>query len=99
MDMNRNQYFLIGLVILALGIQLRLVDSYILNQSSTKFLAQRLGTPEQQAGAKALPVMDVGTGGASESLRRVRPPIWLGWALMSVSAVLILHSLAMKKPD
>ncbi len=99
MDMNRNQYFLMGLVILALGIQLRLVDSYILNIASTKFLAKRMGTPKQQAAANSLPRLDTATGGATETLRRVRPPVWLGWALMSVSAVLILHSLAMKKPD
>ena len=99
MELNRNQYFLMGLVILALGIQLRLVDSYILNQASSKFLAGRLGTPKQQAGAEALPLLDIASTGATESLRRVRPPVWLGWALISISAVLILHSLAMKKPD
>ncbi len=98
MDMNRNQYFLLGLIILALGIQLRLVDSYVLNPESTKFLAKKLGTPEQQAGAEHLTLLDSSTGGATESFRHVRPPIWLGWALISVSAVLILHSLAMNKP-
>ena len=29
---------------------------------------------------------------------RVEPPSWLGWALVSVGSVLILHSLALKKP-
>ena len=28
----------------------------------------------------------------------LQPPEWLGWCLMSVGAVLILHSLAMKGP-
>jgi hypothetical protein len=30
--------------------------------------------------------------------RNVRPPDWLGWSLLSLAAVLILHSWAMKKP-
>jgi hypothetical protein len=28
----------------------------------------------------------------------VKPPEWLGWCLMSVGAVLALHSLSMPKP-
>jgi hypothetical protein len=28
----------------------------------------------------------------------LRPPVWLGYALMSVGGVLMLHSLAMKRP-
>jgi hypothetical protein len=31
-------------------------------------------------------------------LREFKPPQWLGWALMSVGSVLVLHSLAMPKP-
>jgi hypothetical protein len=30
--------------------------------------------------------------------RTIRPPEWLGFALMSIGGVLMLHSLAMKKP-
>jgi hypothetical protein len=30
--------------------------------------------------------------------RTLRPPTWLGFALISIGAVLVLHSLAMKKP-
>lgn len=27
-----------------------------------------------------------------------QPPEWIGWALLSIGAVLVLHSLAMPKP-
>jgi hypothetical protein len=33
-EINRNQYFLAGLVVLALGLQLRAVETYVLNESS-----------------------------------------------------------------
>jgi hypothetical protein len=39
------------------------------------------------------------TGGGSAGPRKVlQPPEWLGWCLMSVGAVLVLHSLALQKP-
>ena len=28
-----------------------------------------------------------------------RPPEWLGWSLLSIGSVLVLHSWGMKKPD
>jgi hypothetical protein len=31
--------------------------------------------------------------------KTVRPPEWLGWCFMSVGGVLILHSLAMPRPN
>ena len=31
--------------------------------------------------------------------KTVRPPEWIGWCLMSVGGVLILHSLAMPRPN
>ena len=41
MEFNRNHYFLAGLVVLFLGIQMRMVDSFILSSESTRFLASR----------------------------------------------------------
>jgi len=46
MEINRNQYFLIGLVILLLGLQVRMVETYVLNEKASKFLAERL-SPER----------------------------------------------------
>ena len=38
MEFNRNHYFMAGLVVLALGLQFRYVDSYVLNERATKIL-------------------------------------------------------------
>lgn len=94
MEINRNQYFMMGLVLLFLGIQLRLVDSYVLTEKATAFLAEHM-----QKG-------DAVTDGTNRLLRAagppmrkiIHPPEWLGWCLMSVGSVLILHSLAMPRP-
>jgi hypothetical protein len=31
-------------------------------------------------------------------LREIKPPKWIGYSLLSVGGVLVLHALSMKKP-
>ncbi len=92
MELNRNQYFFLGIVILLMGAQLRMVSSYVLTADATRFLAER--TQSGSDSALISLASDVGAGGQ----KVIEPPEWLGWCLMSVGAVLILHSLAMKRP-
>jgi hypothetical protein len=92
-EINRNQYFLIGLIVLFLGLQFRVVETYVLNEKTSTFLAQRLKLVASSDSSEGfLPAA------GPAPLRTVAPPTWLGYAFISVSAVLILHSLAMKKP-
>jgi hypothetical protein len=91
-EVNRNQYFLMGLVVLFLGIQFRLVDSFVLNEKASRFVAERFkGQAASDAGG-LMPAV------GPTPRRTLKPPTWIGWAFMSVGAVLILHSLAMKRP-
>jgi hypothetical protein len=93
MELNRNQYFFMGLVVLLIGIQLRMVSSYTLTHEATKFLAERTQKSTADSTLFALST-DMGKG----PQKVINPPEWLGWCLMSIGGVLILHSLAMKKP-
>ena len=96
MDLNRNQFFFIGLVVLLVGIQFRFVNTYVLNPEATKFLAERTGQTQPASSASFFAM----TSGTSAAPRKVlHPPEWLGWCLMSVGAVLVLHSLALGKPS
>lgn len=92
MEINRNQYFLAGIVLLLLGIQFRQVDTYVLNEHVSRALARRAGDTTQKT-VSFLPSL-----GPVAPRKSIRPPEWLGWAVGSVGAVLILHSLAMPKP-
>jgi hypothetical protein len=92
MEFNRNQYFFLGVVILLMGLQFRVVNSYVLTPEATKFIAER--TKSGAEGALFSLSTDLGAG----PQKVIQPPDWLSWCLMSVGAVLILHSLAMKKP-
>lgn len=95
MEINRNQYFLIGLIILLLGLQLRFVETYVLNERASRFLAERLPGASGESSESSGRLMPAA---GPAPLRTVHPPQWLGYALMSIGAVLVLHSLAMKRP-
>ncbi len=91
MDFNRNQFMIAGVLMLLLGLQFRLVESFTLNEKTTQFLASRM----PGGGASAtLPFSSETTG----VHKQIHPPSWLGWSLMSIGSVMVLHSLAMKKP-
>lgn len=97
MEFNRNQYFMAGLVIFLIGFQFRTVEAFTLNREASQFLAARF--PDTSGPALTPASWSSWTAAASPSpLRTIRPPRWLGYALMSVGGVLILHSLAMRKP-
>ncbi|HEV3344751.1 MAG TPA: hypothetical protein VG125_30525 [Pirellulales bacterium] len=92
MEFNRNHYFMAGVVLLLLGIQLRLVDSYVLNEESTRMFNAR------SEGVSLTSIRPLLQSVSPPSRKVVKPPESLGWALMSIGSVLILHALAMKGP-
>jgi hypothetical protein len=95
MDITRNQYFFAGLVLLLLGLEFNMVETFTLNGRFTQFLAERTGHPMASVGATTQPMFQTEV---SPGQRNWQPPDWLGWSLISFGSVLILHSMAMKKP-
>jgi hypothetical protein len=94
MDLNRHQFFFLGLFVLLIGLQFRYVNAYVLNPQTTRFLAEHTG----QSSAAASGYFDATSGTAAAPRKVLQPPEWLSWCLISVGAVLALHSLAMPKP-
>ena len=90
-EFNRNQFFMLGVFVLLLGVQFRFVDSATLNEKTTQFLAAHTASAATTGALAILP-------SSSIPKKVIHPPQWLGWSLMSIGAVCILHSLAMKKP-
>jgi hypothetical protein len=92
MDLNRHQFLFLGLFVLLVGLQFRYVQAYVLTPQTTQFLAERTG--------QASPVANAMFSASGTAPRKVvQPPEWLSWCLISVGAVLALHSLAMPKPS
>jgi hypothetical protein len=98
MELNRNQYLMAGLVVLMLGIQLRLVETFVLNEHATQFLAQRIQQMKGQQLASASDLHTLYAAQAPVAQKPISPPDWLGFSFVSVGSVLVLYSLALKKP-
>ena len=93
MDFNRNQLFLVGLLLLLFGLQFRLVETFTLNQQTTKFLANRFQEPADAPLQSMFVNSNVTIPG-----KVVKPPLWVGYSLISIGSVLVLHSIMLPKP-
>ena len=91
MDLNRHQFFFLGVLLLFVGLQVRMVSAYVLNENTTQFLTERA------SGQSSISAAAQSAGATSNKV--LEPPEWLGWCLISVGAVCVLHSLAMPRPD
>ncbi len=92
MEFNRNQFFLLGMLLLLLGVQFRMVDSFQLNDKVTKVLANHSQQTPTATIASLIPA------DAPLPHKVIHPPQWLGYSMISIGSVLILHALAMTKP-
>jgi hypothetical protein len=96
MDITRNQYFLVGLLILFLGVELLSVESFTLTPEFTMFLAKQTNHPI--AALNAATESFLPSASSAIPPKTLIPPEWIGWSLVSFGSVLVLHSWAMKKP-
>jgi len=95
MDITRNQYFFAGLLCLLVGGQLLMIESANLTPEFTLFLAERTGHPLASMGAAS---QSLSQSDKPTVKKTIHPPDWIGWAMISIGAVLVLHSWGMKKP-
>jgi hypothetical protein len=92
--MNGKTYFAIGLVLVLLGIQLRAVDTYVLNEKTTQFLEKRMQSSSiisENTLNASLYTMAVPT-----VRKQLTHPRWVGLAFISAGAVLLLHGLSQR---
>lgn len=82
---NRHHLLVVGLVLFMAGVQFRLVDSFTLNERSTRLVAAEMGGASGAAAWTQAPLHRV-----------IEPPRWLGLALMSVGAVMTVKSLSLR---
>ena len=75
MSLYRNRYFLLGILLVLLGIQFRMVESFVLNERATRTLARMTeGTSlADNSGMSSMISMIT-----PRRMKRVEPPRWLG---------------------
>jgi hypothetical protein len=94
MDWDRNRYFTLGVVLFLLGIQFRMVDAFVLNESATRAL-HRFAKQSQIANTNGM--TELAMSMAPSPKKTLHPPNWIGWVLLTTGTVIGLHALAMPR--
>jgi len=94
--LDRNRYFMLGVVLFLLGIQFRMVDSFVLNEGSTRAL-QRIAKQAKVADANNAATNAFMQASPSPKKTFKHPP-WLGFVLLTVGGVMSLHAMVLPKP-
>jgi hypothetical protein len=98
-----NRHLVWGLVVLLLGMQLRTVESYLLTPKASQFVESKLNgdsflsidDPYSYRPSRSYDSLLMTSGPISQ--KRITPPRWLGWALISVGAVLVLNGITSRR--
>ncbi len=94
MSMYRNRYFLAGILLILVGIQFRMVDSFVLNESATRALSQ---VTTSDAFADNSSMNSILMSVYPSQTKRVEPPRWLGLAMIAVGSIVACHAIAIPK--
>ena len=97
--MMATRLFVAGIVMLFIGIQLRLVDSFVLNEQVTQIIEKRFPNKGTEQASLLDPNFSLASfeGQSNVTKRRLSPPRWLGYSILSVAAVLIVTSPAFRR--
>jgi len=95
MQFTRNRYFMAGMLLVMLGIQFRLVQSFVLNEPTTRAIAKI--TKQSPVASNAPSMTSFLLQVYPNPKKKVEPPRWLGLAMVAVGAVVALHAIAMPK--
>ena len=84
---NRHQLLMAGLMVLLLGAQFRLVETYVFADTASPYIEPLLTLQDESTSQpqQALPL-------ARQYVLHV--PDWMGWLLLSIGGALVLHSLS-----
>lgn len=94
MSMYRNRYFLLGILLILLGVQFRMVQSVVLNERATRVLARVTKTTPVADNSGMRSIMSMVY---PKPTARIEPPRWLGLSLIAVGSVISLHALSIPK--
>lgn len=94
-----TRLLILGLFLVLLGVQFRLVDTYVLNEKASRVVAEKL-RPQRQSADAVFPSLATasydsyltGISALAAELPResIKPPRWLAWSLISAGAVMVL---------
>ena len=89
-----TRYYIVGIVALMIGLQFRAVDSFVLTQRASTFIEQKVRTSGVQTES---PYASVLMTAGPVPKKTLTPPRWMGWALLSVGGVMMLHGVSSRR--
>ena len=93
-----TRFFIFGFLMLLIGVQLRMVDSFVLTPRASQFVERNM----RQVSVRPDDPYDLNSvllSAGPTPKRTITPPNWLGWAFLSVGGVLLLHAVTIQKLD
>ena len=96
-DMRRIPYHVwiyVGILLLLLGLQMRMVGDYVFTPGATATLNQWFG-PDSAAPGGAFGPLAIGTPVGYQT--HFQPPVWVGYGLLSAGAVFFIHGILLKR--
>jgi hypothetical protein len=94
MSIYRNRYFLAGVLLILLGIQFRMIHSFVLNEPATRALARVTSDTHV---AEQSSMTDFILRVHPNPTKRITPPRWLGLSLIAAGVVISCHALAIPR--
>jgi hypothetical protein len=92
-----NRFLIFGALILLMGVQLRWVETFVLTHKASQFVEDNM----KHSGLRTASAYDFDTllSAGPAPKKSITPPRWLGWAFLSVGAVLLFHGISLKAGD
>ncbi len=87
------RFFTIGVVLLLLGLQVRMVDTFVLTPKASHFVETKIKNVGQASNPYAYDSVLLTAGPTPK--KSITPPRWMGLALISVGAVLVFHGVSL----
>lgn len=88
-ELTKKHFLVYGFLLVMIGIEVRMIDTITLNQQVTHFIASHSSESANSTMASIF------TSSAMPH-KSVRPPLWLGLAMISLGTVSLLHAVPMK---
>lgn len=92
-----HKVFAIGIVCILMGVQMRMVESFVLTPKASQFVERNIRSSGLRTQGSAYDIDPILLAAGPTPKKTLTPPRWLGWAVMSAGAILTLHGLTLRR--
>lgn len=94
MEIKRNQFLFLGMLLILVGVHFRMVEKAVLNPEVSQVLAKQVGHPLASVNSMATSLTP---DNQSPYRHPIKIPHRLGWLFASVGIIFVLHAITIKQ--